>query len=120
MKPFIATLHTQAHMLITRQSTRLTKTTGTPTKGTRSTHPLKFVLIPLQEIEIFGFVINTVFMTAELTLDKKESLGNSCKALLSTPVVLIRELAQVIGKIVASFPGVMGPSIIYIWSVIKR
>ena len=36
MKPFIAMLHTPAHMLITRQSTRLTKTTRTPTKGTRS------------------------------------------------------------------------------------
>ena len=73
-------------------------------------HPLKSVLIPWQEIEILGFVINTVFMTVELTLDKKESFGNSCKALLSTPVVLIRELAQVIGKSVASFPGVMhGP-----------
>ena len=73
-------------------------------------HPLKSVLIPSQEIEILGFVINTVSMTVELTLDKKESLSNNCKALLSTPVVLIRELAQVIGKIVSSFPGVMhGP-----------
>ena len=73
-------------------------------------HSLKSVLIPSQEIEILGFVINTVSMTVELTLDKKESLSNNCKALLSTPVVLIRELAQVIGKIVSSFPGVMhGP-----------
>ena len=73
-------------------------------------NPLKSVLIPSQEIEILGFAIHTVFMTVELTLDKKESLGNSCKALLSTPVVLIRELAKVIDKIVASFPGIMhGP-----------
>ena len=35
-------------------------------------HPLKSVLIPSQEIEILGFVISTVFMTIELTLDKKE------------------------------------------------
>ena len=76
-------------------------------------HPLKSVLIPSQEIEILGFVFIRVFMTIEFTLDKKESLGNSCKALLSTCVVLIQELAQVIGKIVTSFPGVMhGPSII--------
>ena len=38
MKPFITTMHTQARMLITRQNTRmgLTKSTRTPTKGTRS------------------------------------------------------------------------------------
>ena len=73
-------------------------------------HPLKSVLIPSREIEILGFIINTVLMTVELTQHKKESFGNSCKVLLSTPVVLIRESAQVIDKIVASFPGVMhGP-----------
>ena len=70
-------------------------------------HPLKSVLIPSQEIEILGFVISTILLTVELTLDKNESLGNSCKALLSTPVLLIQELAQVISKIVANFPGVM-------------
>ena len=76
-------------------------------------HSLKSILIPSREIKILGFVINTVVITVELTWDKKESLGNSCKALLSTPVVLIRELVQVIGKIVASFPGVMHGSLYY-------
>ena len=35
-------------------------------------HSLKSALIPSREIEILGFVISTVLITVELTLDKKE------------------------------------------------
>ena len=74
-------------------------------------HPTKSTLIPTQEIVTLGFEINSVKMTIRLTTDKAISLKNDCKTLLmSDKPTLIREVARVIGKIVASFPGVMyGP-----------
>ena len=74
-------------------------------------HPIKSILKPSQEIVTLGFLINSVTMTIRLTREKALDLKNVCQALLhksKTPT--IREVAQVIGKIVASFPGVMhGP-----------
>ena len=74
-------------------------------------HPTKSTLVPTQEIVTLGFQINSVKMTIRLTADKAISLKKDCKTLLmSDKPTLIREVARVIGKIVASFPGVMyGP-----------
>ena len=49
-------------------------------------------------------------MTIKLTRDKAADIKNVCKNLLNKSKPTIREVAKVIGKIVASFPGVMhGP-----------
>ncbi|XP_028404044.1 uncharacterized protein LOC114526666 [Dendronephthya gigantea] len=74
-------------------------------------HPTKSVLTPSQEIVTLGFLINSVEMTIRLTRDKALDLKQECQTLLkSEKSKPIREVAKVIGKIVASFPGVMyGP-----------
>ena len=74
-------------------------------------HPTKSTLVPTQEIVTLGFEINSVKMTIRLTTDKAISLKDDCKTLLmSDKPTLIREVARVIRKIVASFLGVMyGP-----------
>ena len=72
-------------------------------------HPLKSIFIPAQEI--INFIINSVSMTIRLTVEKACDLKQSCEKLLkSNKPMTIRQLATVIGKIVASFPGVtFGP-----------
>jgi hypothetical protein len=74
-------------------------------------HPEKSVLMPSQEIVTLGFLINSVTMTIRLTTAKATDLKKECESLLqSNKTPTIRWVAKVIGKIVASFPGVMyGP-----------
>ncbi len=74
-------------------------------------HPERSVLMPSQEIVTLGFLINSVTMTIRLTTAKATDLKKECESLLqSNKSPTIRWVAKVIGKIVASFPGVMyGP-----------
>ena len=75
-----------------------------------SAHPEKSVFNPSQQLEFIGFILNSVYMTIRLTLEKAAGLKMTCHALLTNPSPTIRELARVVGKIVSSFPGVMyGP-----------
>ncbi|CAG2191649.1 unnamed protein product [Mytilus edulis] len=69
-------------------------------------HPEKSVFLPTQEIVFLGFIINTLNMTLQLTSERKKSLIEQCKLLLYQKKVTIRDLARVIGKMVASEPGV--------------
>lgn len=69
-------------------------------------HPDKSAFNPAQELVLLGFVINSVNMTIKLTDDKKLALKQLCLSLLSKPFPTIREVAQIIGKIISSFPGV--------------
>ena len=70
-------------------------------------HPDKSVFEPTQKLVILGFEIDSVHMIIKLTLDKAERLKTSCVAVLTSTQFSIREIAQVIGYMVASFPGVM-------------
>ena len=77
-------------------------------------HLEKSVLTPCQEIKYLGFVLNSVDMTVRLTVDKAEKLKNACMRLKETNrkkgMCSIREIAQVIGLLVASFQAVLwGP-----------
>ena len=74
-------------------------------------HPAKSCLVPSQEIITLGFLINSVTINIRLTTEKATDLRKVCKALLdATKPQSIREVAIVIGKIVASFPGALyGP-----------
>ncbi|CAB4004433.1 Hypothetical predicted protein, partial [Paramuricea clavata] len=74
-------------------------------------HPIKSILKPSQQIITLGFLINSLTMTIRLTSDKAIDLKKACKALrTASKPQTIREVARIIGKIVASFPGVMyGP-----------
>ena len=73
-------------------------------------HPEKSVFNPSQQLEFLRFILNSVYMTIRLTLEKAAGLKMTCHALLTNPSPTIRELARVVGKIVSSFPRVMyGP-----------
>ena len=69
-------------------------------------HPDKSVLIPTQVIVFLGFVLNSLNMTVRLTPQKAEKLKNLCVEMLSRETVTIRDLAALIGQMVASEPGV--------------
>lgn len=78
-------------------------------------HPDKSVLDPTQKIEFLGFVLNSIEMRVSLTTEKAVSLQKSCQDLLDTLHPSIREVARVIGKLTASFPGVMYGPLHYRW-----
>ena len=64
-------------------------------------HPDKSVITPTQCITFLGFILNSVDMTVRLTKEKADKLVCDCNTLLKTREVTIRQLAQVIGKMVA-------------------
>ncbi len=69
-------------------------------------HPEKSVFTPQQEITFLGFVINTQSMTVSLPDAKKQEILQDCTNLLSATSITIRQVAGVIGKMVAAFPAV--------------
>ena len=59
---------------------------------------------------MLGFILNSKDMIVRPTQDKKDSTVALCSTLLQRKTHSIRKVAQVIGKIVACFPGVLfGP-----------
>ena len=67
-------------------------------------HPDKSALIPTQEINILGFVINSIKMSVKLTPQKEKNLKRLVNQLFSVKTPSIRFLAKVIGTIVSVFP----------------
>ena len=73
-------------------------------------HPEKSTFIPSQVLVILGFIINSLTMTIQLTTEKPLGLKTVCVEFLRATTLSIREVASAIGRIVASFHGVMhGP-----------
>ena len=73
-------------------------------------HPEKSILEPSHVLEFLGFVLNSEAMTVTLSPVKAANIRQDCKNLLAKNQPTIREVAAVIGKLVASCPGVhMGP-----------
>lgn len=73
-------------------------------------HPEKSVFIPDRVITYLGFVINSTTMTITLTEERIQKIIQCCKKTQENSSITIRELACLIGQLVASFPGVMhGP-----------
>ncbi|MCG8045740.1 MAG: hypothetical protein JAY75_18865 [Candidatus Thiodiazotropha taylori] len=70
-------------------------------------HPDKSVIIPTQCIEFVGFLINSVDMTVRLTPRKAIEIKNLCISLLDKKLLIIRDFAKLIGKLVAAEPGVL-------------
>lgn len=66
----------------------------------------KSVLTPTQCIEYLGNVINTKFMTASLPERRLIKIRQGCAELLCKDVAPIREVARVIGLMVAAIPAV--------------
>lgn len=78
-----------------------------------TTHPGKSILVPSQSIEFVGFLINSVDMTVRLTVRKAEELKQLCEVILSKQQVKIRDFAKLIGKMVASEPGMLYAPLYY-------
>ena len=69
-------------------------------------HLTKSVLIPKQELEFLGFLLNSNSMTIRLPRRKAINVRQACENLLNQSNPTIREVAQVIGLLVSSLPGV--------------
>ena len=69
-------------------------------------HPEKSVLFPTQEIVFVGFLINSVTMMVRLTPEKVNDIIAYCVEVIKCKSITIRNLAKLIGKLVASEPTV--------------
>ena len=76
-------------------------------------HPIKSVLYPAQKIVYLGFVLDSVHMTVQLTPERAVKLKNACSSVLGKREFPLQDLAQVIGLLVASFPGVQYGQMFY-------
>ena len=73
-------------------------------------HPDKSILEPTQVISYLGFQISSVSMIITLTEDREGKIIAYCLNIHDQPGVTIRELACLIGQLIAAFPSVMhGP-----------
>ena len=75
-------------------------------------HPEKSVLVPTQKLKFWGFILDSEHMIVSLTPKRARAtcIKEAPKGLLAKPNSTIRELAEVIGKLVAAFQGCLyGP-----------
>ena len=121
MKPVYATLREQGHTNLgyiddslllgdteCDSSVRATKSLAEHLGFTP--HLGKSILYPTQIIVFLGFTLNSLTMTVTPTQDKIMKTRHCCLALLTSQTPTIQDLAEVIGVLVANFPGVeFGP-----------
>ena len=76
-------------------------------------HPVKSVLKPVQCLVFLGFVLNSINMTVCLPTEEVLRIKERCSKLLSNASISIQELAEFIGLLVSSFPGVIHGPLFY-------
>ena len=76
-------------------------------------HPEKSVFIPTQIITFLGFVLDSRTMTVYLTQQKQLKLKNVCLHIIKIQRPTIRLVAQLLGLMTSSFPGVMYGALYY-------
>ena len=126
LKPPLATLHKQGHISIAHLDDlylqgrtydycvkNVIDTTVLLDKLGLVVHPEKSSFIPSQVLVILGFIINSLTMTIQLTTEKALGLKTVCIELMRATTSSIREVASAIGRMVASFPGVMHEPLFY-------
>ena len=69
--------------------------------------PIKSVFRPTQILSHLGFVLNSRQMTFTVTSEKAQKIAQLCQQIVKVGVVTLRELAELIGQLVAGFPGIM-------------
>lgn len=69
-------------------------------------HPEKSVLVPTQQIVFLGFLLCSITMTIRLTPDRCQAVVECCKDIMAQKRVTIRQFSQLIGRLVATQPGV--------------
>ena len=73
----------------------------------------KSVFTPSKTIQFLGFIINSELMSVTLTEDRANSIKEKCKEILNLHKVTIRELAQLIGKLVSTEPAIRYAPLFY-------
>lgn len=68
-------------------------------------NPEKSVLTPSKTIEFLAFILNSNEMSVKLTEAKAVKMIGICQNILKQKKLTIREVAQLIGKMVSTFPG---------------
>ena len=76
-------------------------------------HPDKSVLQPVQRLVFLRFILDSLLMIVRLTPEKATKLKDMCLKLFLTTFASLQEIAEVIGLIVSSFPGVMYDPLYY-------
>ena len=66
----------------------------------------KSLLIPSQQIEFLGYIVNSVSMSLSLPKDKLKKVQNHCQKLLHNPLTTVRELSKVLGLLSSSIQAV--------------
>ena len=74
---------------------------------------VKSVLIPTQEIEFLGFLLNSRTMTMSLTKKRCDKIYQFCSTLLSKEDHSIREVSAALGCIIAALPAVKFGALFY-------
>ena len=69
-------------------------------------HDKKSVVVPSQEITFLGNIINSNTMTVHLSPDRITNIFQACKTMATKNLAKIREVARVIGLLVASFSAI--------------
>ena len=69
-------------------------------------HPTKSALEPTQVIEFLEFTIDSRTMRIKLTERKAIDIIEMCSKFIKKREITIRDFAQLIGKLIASQPGV--------------
>ena len=126
LKPPLATLHKQGHIYIAHLGDlysqgrtydhcvkNVINTTVLLDKLGLVVHPEKSSFISSQVLVILGFIIHSSSMTIQLTTEKALGLKTVCVEFLRATTLSIREVASAIGRIVASFPGVIHGPLFY-------
>ena len=66
----------------------------------------KSVFVPKHEIMFLGFILNSTSMTVRLPYEKIQTIQNLCRKILNSNETEILLVSQLLGLMVASFPGV--------------
>ena len=76
-------------------------------------HPVKSVVAPTQTIEFLGFVLNSADMTVRVTQTKANGVHEQCSGTSRKRHISIRDLAKLVGSLVACEPGVQHAQLFY-------
>ena len=69
-------------------------------------HPDKSVFVPTQRLTFLGFVLCTNTMTVRLTSEKCSKIKSAINSVLGQNQLTIQDVAELVGQLVATFPGV--------------
>ena len=73
----------------------------------------KSITTPTKTIEHLGFLIDSNYMTVGISKEKFEKVQSLCRKTVNNKVHIIRDIAQLVGTLVACFPGVKYSQLFY-------